>query len=97
MPALIVAYPRKDDTKFDEDYYAATHTDLVKQTWQPHGLTGAAIQFPADASQPFAAMVVLEFASAEGIDAALGDPATPAVLADIPNFTNAEPLIYRAR
>ncbi|GGD69034.1 EthD family reductase [Croceicoccus mobilis] len=97
MPALIVAYPRKADTQFDESYYAGAHTDLVKQTWGPHGLTGAEIHFPADSAQPYAAMVVLDFSGAEGIDAALGDPATPAVLADIPNFTNAEPLIYRAR
>lgn len=97
MASLTVAYPRKDDCRFDEHYYASTHTDLVKKTWGPHGLTGATIHFPADAQQPFAAMVVLEFSDAAAIDAALGDPGTPAVLADVANFTDIEPMIYRAR
>lgn len=95
MANLVVSYPLHDGATFDADYYRDTHIPLVEESWGPCGLTGAEILWPADADQPAAAMVVLRFGDSAGIDAAMTSPGTPAVMADIANFTNIQPVIYR--
>lgn len=95
MANLVVSYPLHDGATFDADYYRDTHIPLVEESWGPSGLTGAEILWPADDAQPVAAMVVLRFRDAAAIDAAMGSPATGAVMADIANFTNIQPSIYR--
>lgn len=97
MPSLIVSYPRENVTRFDEAYYTDSHIPMAQAAWTPHGMTSAQIHFPTDAGQPFAAMAVLGFASEAAIDASLGDPATPGILADIANFTDGKPMLYRSR
>lgn len=95
MANLVVSYPLHDGASFDADYYRDTHIPLVEESWGPSGLTGAEILWPADGTQPLAAMVVLRFRDGAAIDAAMGSPATAAVMADIANFTNIQPSIYR--
>lgn len=95
MPSLVVSYPRSEGATFDAAYYRDTHIPLVERTWESCGLTAAEILWPADPSQPAAAMVVLRFRDAAAIDAALASPATAQVMADIANFTDIEPSIYR--
>lgn len=95
MANLVVSYPRREGATFDPDYYRDTHIPLVEAAWSASGMTGADILWPADDSQPHAAMVVLRFRDSAAIDAALGAPGTAGVMADIPNFTNIEPVIYR--
>lgn len=97
MASLVVSYPRHEGAKFDADYYRTTHIPLVERHWSEHGLTGADILWPADDTQPNAAMVVLSFRDSAAIDAALGSPGTAAVMGDIAQFTNIQPAIYRAR
>jgi len=96
MPTLVVSYPRHQGHQFDRTYYAGPHTDLVKKTWGPHGLSDAEILFPAGDEQPWAAMVALRFPDQAAIDAALGDPGTGAVLEDVARFTDIAPVIYRS-
>ena len=96
MASVVVSYPKHEGAKFDADYYRDTHIPLVEKTWTSHGMTGVRILWPADADQPNAAMVVLDFKDGASIDAALGDPATGAVMEDIANFTDIHPAIYRA-
>lgn len=95
MANLVVSYPLHEGAHFNADYYRDTHIPLVEETWGECGLTGAEILWPADAAQPVAAMVVLRFRDAAAIDAAMASPATGAVMADIPCFTNIQPSIYR--
>ncbi len=97
MPSLIVSYPARAGARFDRDYYAGAHADLVRSIWEPHGLSGAEIFFPVEGEQPIAAMVVLRFPDQAAIDAALGDAGTPRVLADVANFTEIEPVIFRTQ
>ena len=97
MAHLVVSYPRHEGANFDADYYRNTHIPLVERAWGPAGMTGAQILWPADDSQPFAAMVVLSFADSTAIDAAMGSPATPEVLGDVPKFTNIQPVLYRSQ
>ena len=95
MANLVVSYPLHDGATFDADYYRDTHIPLVEQSWGASGMTGAEVLWPADDAQPVAAMVVLRFSDAGAIDAALALPATGAVMADVANFTNIQPTIYR--
>jgi uncharacterized protein (TIGR02118 family) len=95
MANLVVSYPLSEGATFDADYYRDTHIPLVETSWGPSGMTGAEILWPADGAQPVAAMVVLRFRDAAAIDAAMASPATGAVMADIANFTNIQPSIYR--
>ena len=96
MPKLIVYYPRHDGCSFDRGYYEAKHVPMVSEGWGPLGLTGAEIAWPADEGQPFACHATLEFADASAIDAALGSAATAGILADVANFTDIQPGIYRS-
>lgn len=95
MASLVVSYPLHEGATFDADYYRDTHIPLVEASWRECGLTGAEILWPADNTQPNAAMVVLRFRNAGAIDAAMASPATGAVMADIANFTDIQPSIYR--
>ncbi|WP_338465647.1 EthD family reductase [Novosphingobium sp. ZN18A2] len=95
MASIVVSYPRSGGTKFDADYYAKTHVPLAQKTWEPHGLTGAEILFPADDSQPYAAMVILRFADQASIDKAMGSPGTADVMGDVPRFTDIQPNVFR--
>jgi uncharacterized protein (TIGR02118 family) len=95
MANLVVSYPLHEGATFDPDYYRDTHIPLVEASWGPSGMTEAEILLPADADQPAAAMVVLRFRDAAAIDAALASPATGAVMADVGNFTDIQPSIYR--
>jgi uncharacterized protein (TIGR02118 family) len=95
MANLVVSYPRPEGAWFDADYYRDTHIPLVEESWAGCGLTGAEILWPADDTQPAAAMVVLRFVDSAAIDAAMASPGTAAVMADIASFTDIQPIIYR--
>ena len=95
MANLVVSYPLHEGATFDADYYRDIHIPLVEASWGACGMTGAEILWPADDTQPVAAMVVLRFRDPAAIDAAMSSPATAAVMADIANFTNIQPSIYR--
>lgn len=95
MSTLIVSYPERPGANFDADYYKATHIPLVERHWGPHGMTGAEILLPHD-TQPARAAVLLRFRDQAAIDAALASNGTPEVLADVAQFTDIEPVIFRA-
>jgi len=91
-----VFYPNRDGSKFDMDYYCNNHIPMVqqklgaacKEVAVEHGLSGA-----APGSRPaYVAMGHLYFDSAEAFQAAFG-PHAPAIMADIPNYTDIEPVL----
>ncbi|KAJ4400552.1 hypothetical protein N0V91_008594 [Didymella pomorum] len=88
----IVLYPRKDGSKFDLDYYHATHMPLVKDTWTQHGLKSFSIVQLAPDNQ-YSIAAILDFESQEGLGKAMGDPATKKVMDDVKNFSNEQPVI----
>ncbi|KAF7530634.1 hypothetical protein PCG10_000143 [Penicillium crustosum] len=92
----IVMYPNDADIKFDESYYIKTHMPLVESTWKSYGLISWRVtKFPTalDGSRSqFLIMATLEWESEEAVQAALKDPGSAGVFADIPNFTNAKPV-----
>ncbi|RVQ66014.1 EthD family reductase [Croceicoccus ponticola] len=95
MAKLIVYYPRHEGCRFDRDYYLATHVPIVGDAWTEAGMTGAEIEWPFDDTQPFACLIGIAFADQGAIDAALGSAATAGVLADVANFTDITPSLYR--
>jgi len=94
MTILMVSYPQHDGARFDRDYYVSTHLPLVREKWSGHGLLSAGALLPnGDAS--VAGVALLEFSSDAAIDAALASPEAGPVFADLPNFTDIEPIVAR--
>jgi uncharacterized protein (TIGR02118 family) len=96
MIKVSVLYPATDGCTFDIDYYCNRHMPMVRQMLGEackgvavdHGIGGDA---PASAA-PYAAIGHLYFESVAVFRAAFG-PCEQAIVADIPNYTNIEPLV----
>jgi uncharacterized protein (TIGR02118 family) len=91
---LHVMYPIADDTTFDYDYYSGTHFGIVETHMGPHlqsmsaskGLAGG-----PDTPPGFHAVFTAVAADMESLQAGLA--AAGPVLADIPNYYNAQPIM----
>ena len=100
MFKISVLYPNKDGATFDVDYYKTTHFDMVKEKLGPMGLAGTAIEkglaggAPGEAA-PFLCIGHLLFNSLEDFQKAMGAHGE-ALMADVPNFTNAKPVFQIA-
>jgi uncharacterized protein (TIGR02118 family) len=97
MATIVVTYPTGEGKTFDYDYYVKTHVPLAVSAWTEFGLVSAEALQPSDPSQPYAAMVILKFRDDAAIDAAMTSPKSAPVGADVPNFTNITPAIYRSK
>lgn len=95
MATLIVSYPAAAGTRFDREYYVATHLPLVERVFGPHGLTGADAYFPDDEGEAVLAMAMLHFRDGAARDAALAHADAGEAFGDIPNFTDAKPVATR--
>ena len=96
MIRVSVMYPNQEGKKFDHEYYATIHFDLVKQHFNPHGLVSCAVDTglgggAPGSSAPFISIGNLMFNNMEDFQAAMA-VAEP-VMADIVNFTDIEPQI----
>ena len=96
MIKVSVLYPNQDGRKFDMDYYCTSHIPMVqhklgtacKSVAVEHGLSGATPGSPP----AYVAMGHLYFDTLEAFQAAFG-PHAQAIMGDIPNYTDIEPLI----
>jgi uncharacterized protein (TIGR02118 family) len=96
MIKVSVLYPHADGVRFDHAYYRDRHLPLVKQCMGDalksytidRGLAGGAPGAPA----PYVAACHLFADSVEAFNAAFG-PHAKAILADIPNYTDAKPVM----
>jgi uncharacterized protein (TIGR02118 family) len=90
-----VIYQIEPGQKFDLDYYMKSHVPLVGSLWGPCGLKGAqvlhGIGSPSGAA-PAKVIALLDFESLEAFQAAVEKHGS-AVLGDIANFTEAQPVI----
>lgn len=89
---VIVVYPRKDGWTFNKEYYLSTHMPLAAKYWKKHGLKSYAVT-ELNADGPYTYSAVMEFETHEGFGAAVADPNTKEVMADVPNFSNVEPVL----
>ena len=92
MIKISVMYPSGEGSTFDMAYYLETHTPLVRRLLgaQLKGVSvDQGIGLPGSPA-PYLAIGHLLFDSVEDLQAAL-DTHGPALMADIPNYTNSQP------
>jgi uncharacterized protein (TIGR02118 family) len=99
MIRVTVLYPAQEGTHFDHEYYRTKHMPMVRQS-----LGGALLRTSIEKGigtvepgkpPPFMASCHLEFESTEAFGAAFGPHAT-VIMADIPNYTNVQPVVQIA-
>ena len=94
MVRISVMYPNGEGATFDMAYYLEKHMALVRQHLG-EALTGLSVDqgigLPGSPA-PYLAMAHLAFDSIEQLQAALATHG-PALMADIPNYTNSQPTI----
>lgn len=88
MIRLSVLYPKTDGASFDHDYYRDKHVPLAVKTW---GLSGAEIDKGIDG--PYVAAVHFTFESLDALQAAMSNPGTGEVIADVANYTTIQPVM----
>ena len=96
MVKVSVMYPNTAGVKFDMAYYLDRHMPMVGKLLSgalkgmnvEEGLAGGAPGAPA----PYVAVCHLLFDSVNAFQTAF-DQHSPAILADIPNYTNSQPTI----
>lgn len=96
MIKVSVFYPNRRDAKFDIAYYCDKHIPLVRRLLGAavkgaavdQGIAGIAPGSPA----PYVAIGHLLFESVEAFQKAF-EPHAAAIVGDIPNYTNLEPVI----
>ncbi len=88
MIRMTVTYPSSDTSTFDHDYYRATHVPLVSKTWKP-----LSAEIDKGVQGPSVAAVHITFPDMAALQAAMADPGTAAIMADVANYTNIEPVI----
>jgi uncharacterized protein (TIGR02118 family) len=100
MVILSVLYPKTKDSKFDLEYYLETHIPLVKSRWSEMGLRDVdLVQGTAAVDGGAATYEVigqLAFDSTESLENALSRHGNE-IIADIPNFTNVQPIIQAGK
>ena len=92
MQRVTVAYPNKADAKFDFDYYMKKHIPFVA------GLVGKSIEVGRGISSATGSPATFICVAAIPIDSvaqfqAMFSKHGAEILADIPNYTNIEPII----
>ncbi|WP_299007399.1 EthD family reductase [uncultured Caulobacter sp.] len=91
-----VLYPARDGARFDHAYYDAHHIPLVKKAFAETGLTDVQVLTGVSAGDggpaPFAKIVTLFFRDAEAMQASLTSPQGAELTADLPNFTDIQPI-----
>ena len=88
MIRLSVLYPKTDGAKFDHDYYRDQHVPLAAKSW---GVERTAIDKGIDG--PYEAAVHFFFPSTDAIAAAMGSEGTGAIMADVANYTDIQPVM----
>ena len=88
MIKVSVFYPNGEGASFDHEYYKNNHVPLAASSW---GLDGWQIEKGVEG--PYVAAVHFEFPSVDSFRSAMASDATGAVMADIPNYTNINPVI----
>lgn len=96
MIKVSVLYPNADGKTFNMDYYCKSHMPMVQQKLGPackqiaveQGLSGG----QPGAKAAYMAMGHLYFDSVDAFQTAFA-PHAQAIMADIPNYTNVQPII----
>jgi len=90
MIKVSVLYPNASGATFDMDYYCASHMPMVQRTLGA-ALRGLSADHGIANQGPYLAMGHLFFDSVEAFQGAMATHG-PALLADVPNYTNTQPV-----
>ena len=95
MIRISVMYPNQPGARFDMDYYAESHMDMVHRCFDSHGLRGVTIDRgvgggTSGSEAPYLCMGVLTFDSMASYKEAFKIHGK-ALMADISNFTDIVP------
>jgi len=96
MIKITVLYPNGEGSTFDMSYYCNTHIPMVQRLVGP-ALKGVSVDQGMTGGEPgspplYVAVCHLLFESVEAFQAAFGPP-EEAIMGDIPNYTNIQPII----
>jgi uncharacterized protein (TIGR02118 family) len=89
MIKVSVLYPKSDGATFDIEYYCKSHMPMVRDK-VGKALQGMAVEHGIDG--PYLAAGHLFFDSVDAFKAAF-DPHAKTIMADIPSYTNTQPVI----
>jgi uncharacterized protein (TIGR02118 family) len=96
MIKVTVLYPNAANATFDMKYYVTHHLPMVRDKCAPECRSIAAESGVGSAEPgsqaPYIALGHLTFDSVAAFQKSFG-PNAPAILADIPNYTNTSPII----
>ena len=87
MIRLSVFYPAGDGVTFDHDYYKNSHVPMCTKAFNCRA------EIDKGTNGPYVAGVHFFFDSPEAVQAAMALPAMGSIMGDIPNYTNAQPVI----
>ena len=97
MPALLsLLYPCQPDARFDEADYFGRHLPLVRERWEPLGLTGIrvvrGVSTLEGGSPAYRMMAFVSFTSVEAVRDALGKYREE-IFASIRRYTDIQPIV----
>jgi uncharacterized protein (TIGR02118 family) len=93
---VTVLYPNKPGSRFDVDYYLNVHMPLAIRLMEP-ALKGVSVEIGVSGATPdqapsYAAIVGFTCESAKAFNEAF-EPHRAVLMADIPKYTDTEPLV----
>jgi uncharacterized protein (TIGR02118 family) len=88
MIRLSVLYPKTEGARFDHDYYRDNHVPMVAKMW---GVERVEVDKGIDG--PYEGVSHFYFASMDEMGAAMSGEGTGEVLADVPNYTDLQPVM----
>ncbi|MBO0144637.1 EthD family reductase [Agrobacterium sp. Ap1] len=94
--SIFVTYQGTTETRFDKEYYVATHLPLAIEAWGKYGLDSAEAFFPTNNKEGTIALAELKFTDENALQASFGSVEAPSVMSDVINFTDVAPVISRA-
>ncbi|KAJ3572514.1 hypothetical protein NPX13_g5024 [Xylaria arbuscula] len=86
-----VVYPA--GTKFDMEYYLASHMPFVQKQWTPHGLKSWRVAHYESKDAPYVVQAWLEWESKEHSDKGMASEDGTAVFADVSRFSDMTPVV----
>jgi uncharacterized protein (TIGR02118 family) len=93
---LTVGY--KWDVPLDEGYYRTKHAEIIERVWGPLGLERTEVRklaaAPDSSPPPYQIIWSGYFQSVQALQAVLQNPASAAVVGDIPNYYQGTPDIF---
>jgi uncharacterized protein (TIGR02118 family) len=97
MVRVYVMYPHRAGARFDVEYYAKTHMDMVRKAFADYGLVDIRVDKgvmggSSKAAPTYACVGTLTFKSMDDYKSAFRERGAP-LLADIPNFTDIQPVV----